>query len=113
MKLTPEETAKDFLTLATAKDALTFKIPENMNMVRLQFSAKGASSWTAGAVVTVEVWQDGGVPADFTAGAVTYTSVGNKDPLIVEGFNRLRVRVSTLAAGTDEIYVSLNGWKAA
>lgn len=108
MNLVPIENT--LLTLSETNSAMTYTIPDGTNWIVIQFEAVGSGSWTVGAVVTVEAANHPDAPfTNFASGALTYSSVGMKSIFGVTGLKKLRIRVSTPAAGTDQI----NAWVSA
>lgn len=103
MRLQPEELGKTVIALATQNDTLTYRIPVGMNWVVPQLRTP-TGTWTASAVVTAEVSEDGSQFSDIPAGAVTYTSAGVKAIQSVTGVKYYRLRVSTPQSGSDTVF---------
>lgn len=86
------------LRLANGEDTLQYDLPAGTDWIVVQLTA--TESWTASAVVTLEISIDGAAFAGFPSGAVTYDALGVQEICTVTGVTRVRLRVSTPQAGT-------------
>lgn len=98
------------LAFATLDDTLVYDISRVDWIAPTLAQGALGTVWGPGAIITLDLLAKGATNYQpFPDGAVTYTSFGTKQRQRVTGYERLRVRVSTVGTGTATLFFSING----